>query len=159
MASTDSTTTSGRVFAPPIWRSNQSKSQEENVASFRVYVTDMTKKMNSHLEFLEKGISRVEKGKKEKDESEEVEEDTSEEEDTEEDEETDENAESDLNSDSETRSEEKNVVESDASFESESYDYDDDDDDSDAKSDSGNYHEANEETSKDSSMFAMKIPD
>ncbi|XP_021728481.1 troponin T, fast skeletal muscle-like [Chenopodium quinoa] len=62
----------------------------------------------------------AEKAAEEKaDESEEVKEDTSEEEDTEEDEETDENAKSDLNSDSITRSEEKNVVESDESFESE----------------------------------------
>ncbi|XP_021725918.1 neurofilament light polypeptide-like [Chenopodium quinoa] len=63
MASTDSTATSGKVFAPPTWRPNESRSKTENVASFRAYVSEMTEKMNSHQQFLEQGISKV--GKKE----------------------------------------------------------------------------------------------
>ncbi|XP_021767544.1 glutamic acid-rich protein-like [Chenopodium quinoa] len=68
MGSTNSMATSGKVFAPPIWRPNEAKSQEQNVASFWLYVTNMTKQMNSHLEFLQQEISNGE-SKREKKES------------------------------------------------------------------------------------------
>ncbi|XP_021745410.1 uncharacterized protein LOC110711340 [Chenopodium quinoa] len=69
MASTGSSATPGSVFAPPIGRFDELKSQEDNGASFRVYATAMSNKMNNHLEFLEQGISRVMKNKKEKEET------------------------------------------------------------------------------------------
>ena len=67
--STGSSAAPGSVFAPPVWRFDESKSQEDNAASFRVYVTAMSTKMNNHLEFLEQGITRVTKNEKENEET------------------------------------------------------------------------------------------
>ncbi|XP_021774381.1 glutamic acid-rich protein-like [Chenopodium quinoa] len=148
MANTDSTVTSGKVFTPPAWKPNARKSQEENISSFLLYFSDVTKQMNNHMDLLQQGTSKMERKMEEgeqsskrqrevesdererkvivfeldseEDKAEIEEEGESEEEgETEEDDETDEQPESNLNSDLETESEE-DALELDALFESDS---------------------------------------
>ncbi|XP_021747424.1 pheromone-processing carboxypeptidase KEX1-like [Chenopodium quinoa] len=83
-----------------------------------------------------------------------------EEDDSEEDEESDESTKSDVNSDSETKSEKEVVANLDVEIESSGESYnEDDDEDTGSDSSLGNNQEGNPETSKDSSMFHMKIFD
>ncbi|XP_021773628.1 uncharacterized protein LOC110737600 [Chenopodium quinoa] len=186
MASRDSTATSWKVFEPPAWKPNASKSQEENISSFLLYFADVTQKMNNHLALMQQGTSKMERkmeqgelsnkrkrevGGDEREQKVIVFESNSdgdkvvieEEGGTEEESESEEEVESDLNSDSETKTEEEVVPKSDASFESDNgsdfgnYSDDDDDNDSGSDSDFGKHYE-DEGTSEDSDMYRRKSP-